>query len=382
MNNFYRIKNGRVIDPARGVDRVEDVYVRNSKIVETPECKISENIEEINASGCLVLPGLIDFHTHLNRYHSDFGIHPDSMTFPNGITAAVDAGSSGSANFEGFYRDVICSSSTTIKSFINVSPLGIATDRHMEDLNPEFYDVSRLEYIFERYRHELLGLKVRIGKQNSGDLGLLPLKRTTELARYFGTGMCVHVVHPESPYDEILSHFEPGDILCHCFQSKGQYSILNEKGKVCEAAKQARERGVIFDGASGRANHDLGVIKKALDDGFMPDIISTDVTISSIYTKSPFSLLYVMSYYLALGMPLAEVIRAVTAAPAERMGMEGQIGTLAPGALADVTIFRLQEKPVVFSDQFENSFAGSRLFLPQMTIKAGKTVFMQIDFAF
>lgn len=382
MNCFYRIKNGRVIDPARGIDRVEDVYIRNSKIVAIPEGEIPEVREEIDASGCLVLPGLIDFHTHLNRYNSDFGIHPDTMTFPSGVTSAVDAGSTGSANFEGFYRDVVCSSGTTIKSFINVSSVGVITDRYVENPDPEFYDISRLEYIFERYPHQLLGLKLRMGKLFSGNFGLLPLIKTKELTRYFGTPMCVHVIHPENPYDEILSHFTAGDILCHCFQSKGPYSILNENGRVCEAARQARERGVIFDGASGQTNHNLGVIKKALNDGFMPDIISTDLVSYSIYDKKLFSLLYVMSYYLALEMPLQELIRAVTATPARLMGMEGQIGTLAPGALADVAILKLREKPIVFADQFQNSITGNKLFVPQMTIKAGKTVFMQIDFAF
>lgn len=382
MNCNYRIKNGRVIDPRRGIDRVEDVYIRNSKIVAIPEGEIPEVAEEIDASGCLVLPGLIDFHTHLNWHHSDFGIQPDAMTFPNGITSAVDPGSTGSANFRGFYQNVVCSSETTIKSFINVSSVGVITSQYGENPHPEFYDIPRLEYIFERYAHHLLGLKLRMGKMATGGFGLLPLLKTKELARHFGTPMCVHVIHPETPYDEILPHFTAGDILCHCFQAKGPHSILDDNDKVCKAARQARERGVIFDCASGRNNHSLDVMKKALDDGFMPDVISTDLVAFSIYNKKIFSLLYIMSEYLALGMPLIEVIRAVTATPARLMGMEGQIGTLAPGALADVAIFKLKDKPVHYADSFGNTLTGSKLLVPQMTIKAGVTVFMQIDFAF
>jgi predicted amidohydrolase len=212
--------------------------------------------------------------------------------------------------------------------------------------------------------------------------GILPIALTKELAKRLGTVMCVHATHPESPYDEILSHFTTGDILCHCFQSMGPYSILDKNGKVGTAAKQARERGVIFDGAAGRGNYGFDVIQKALADGFMPDIISTDVTANSIYKKEVFSLLYVMSVYLAMGMPLYDIIRAVTVTPAKLMKMEGKIGTLASGALADLAVFKIRQKPMILTDLYGNKIAGDKLLVPQMTIKAGRMVFRQIDFTF
>lgn len=377
----YHIKNGRVIDPARGTDRVEDVYIKGSRIADAPEdgCGVKQVID---AKGCLVLPGLIDFHTHLNRGHSDFGIHPDLMTMPNGITSAVDAGSAGSANFEGFYRDVVCSSELTIKSFVNISPVGVITERHVEEPDPAYYDIPRLGYLFERYPQEILGLKVRIGKNFSKQFGLATLKKTKELAKDLGTVMCVHAVEPESPYDEILSNFGEGDILCHCFQGKGEYNILDINGKVASYVREARERGVIFDAAAGRANYRFEVIQRALADGFLPDIISTDVVAETIYDPRVFNLLYTMSAYIAMGMPFAEIIRAVTATPARLMNMEGIIGTLQPGALADVAILKIREQPFTFADPFGTRIPATQLLVPQMTIKAGRTAYMGIDFAF
>ncbi len=303
------------------------------------------------------------------------------MTLPNGVTSAVDAGSTGSANFEGFYKNVVCASEITIKSFINVSAVGITTQRYTEDPNPELYDAARLHYMFERYPHQLLGLKLRIGKPFSKEYGITPISDSKKLAKELNTALCMHVVHPGSPYSDMLSSLENGDILCHCFQADGDYTILDQNGRVQKCVREARERGVIFDGALARASYSFDIMQKALDDGFMPDIISTDAVSFTVYRPIVFNLLYTMARCLAVKMPLLEVIRAVTATPARLMGMEGVLGTLGAGALADVAIVKIREAPIVFQDQFGNNVSGDKLFLPQMTIKAGKTAYMNIDFA-
>jgi dihydroorotase len=382
MKCSYKITNGRVIDPASGTDAVKDIYIRNSRIADISADQNPEVGEVIDATDCLVVPGLIDFHTHLNRGNSDFGIHPDLMTLPNGITSAVDAGSAGSANFEGFYKNVVCGADITIKSFIHVSPIGVMTERHTESPDPAHYDPDRLEYMFERYPEQLLGLKVRIGRDFSRQFGLEPLLAAKKLATRIGTALCVHAVHPESPYDAILSHFTKGDVLCHCFQVKGPYSILDANGKVGVAAREARSRGVIFDAASGRANYSFAVARSAIQDGFLPDVISTDVVTYSMYTRKVFTLLWIMSAYLALGMSLHEVLRAVTQNPARLMGLEGKIGTLAPGSLADIAILKIRRQPMTFNDPFGNHIPGDQLLSPMATFKAGRCVFMRIEFAF
>jgi dihydroorotase len=376
----YRIKNGRVLDPARGCDQIEDIYICNSRIAEIPDGETPQVIEEIDASGCLVLPGLIDFHCHINYGHSDIGLLPDVMTFPNAVTAAVDAGSAGTANFEGFHRDTVCRSLTTIKSFINVTVMGIITNLHKENYNVDTWDIPRLEYLLERYPNTILGIKQRIGKDFGG---IETLIHTKKIAKSLAQRINIHVAGPEQTYSEILPCFEKGDILCHCYQAKnGPHTILDNNGKVCSAVKEARSRGVFFDAAAGRTLYSYDVIQKAFEDNFLPDIISTDATSFSIFNKSLYSLLYLMSMYFALNMPLDAIVRAVTATPAKLMGMEGQIGTLAPGAMADVAILRFREKPMTFKDPQGSVVQGDKLFIPQMTVKAGRTVFRQIDFTF
>ncbi|MDR1044542.1 MAG: amidohydrolase family protein [Candidatus Adiutrix sp.] len=384
MRYSYCLKNGRIIDPACGIDRIGDIYIKNSRIAEPPAGQEVIVQETVDASACLVLPGLIDFHTHLNHRHSDYGLQPDAATFPHAVTSAVEPGSAGSANFEGFYRDVVCASNTTIKSFVNVTALGIATAMHTESLDPATYDLPRLEYLFERYPEQLLGLKLRFGKMATGSLGLEPLRRGAEMARHLDTSLYLHVAAPEYSYDEILSHFAPGDYLGHCFQDKGgPHSILDENGKIRTSAREARERGVIFDAAFGRRNLcSFKIMRQAILEGFPPDIISTDTVAATIFGPEVFGLPYVMSVFLAAGMPLADIVSAVTQIPARHMRMEGQIGTLAPGALADVAILHIREKPMTFTGYSGDTLSGDKLFVPQMAFKAGRVVFRQIDFTF
>ena len=373
------IRNARVIDPRRNLDKAEEIFIYNGKIMPPPNSK-PEADEIVDASDCIAFPGLIDFHTHLARGMTDIGLAPDVMTLPNGVTSAVDAGSSGWANYEIYRKAVSASSEITIRNFINVSPNGFVIEPYFEDVDPVKYDKKRLAYLFEKYPDELLGIKVRVGKPSSKHLGVMPIAASVELGKELGVRLASHVVEPEQPYAEVLAPMRKDDILCHCFQGKGQFSILEESGKVQKIVRDARERGVVFDAASGRANYSFGVAQKALDDGFYPDIISTDVVTYSIYRKKVFALPFTMSAYIAMGMPIMEVIRATTQTPAKLMNMDGIIGTLEPGAQADVALFHFQKREIEFHDQFNNAVQGKGLLIPQMTIKNGWIMYRQITF--
>ena len=380
MKYDYVIQNGYVIDPAVGTETVKSVYIRNNRIVEPPVDGTVEDAVVINASGCLVLPGLIDFHTHLGYQLSDFGLNPDLYTLPNGITAAVDAGSGGTANFEGMYQNVFSRAMITIRSFLNVAATGIITERYLENLDPSRFDEKKMALLFDRYKDVLLGFKVRVGRNTSGERNLEPLKRTVELAERFQCRVCLHATQLDAGYDEIFRIMRKGDIVCHIFQGDNQNNILGGSDHIEDYVYEGREKGILFDCACGRVNYSNQIMKTAFAEGFWPDIVSTDIIGFSIYGPKIHSLLSVMSQYLAMGMPLKDLVRAVTATPAHIMGLSNQIGTLEPGAKADIFITKLVENPMDITDKFGRTVHLNMTFVPLLTLKEGQLAYRSIQF--
>ncbi|WP_300763935.1 amidohydrolase family protein [uncultured Oscillibacter sp.] len=380
MEYDYVIRNGRVIDPAAGVDEAADVYICGNRIAEPPAGPAGEAKTVIDASGCLVLPGLIDFHTHLGYQLSDFGLNPDLYTLPNGITAAVDAGSGGTANFEGMYQNVFSKAMITIRCFLNVAATGIITERYTENLEPERFDEKKMELLFDRYQDVLLGFKVRVGRNTSGDLRLRPLERAVELAERFHCRVCLHATNLEDGYDEIFRMMRKGDIVCHIFQGDNGHTILNSRGDVSDVVYAAREKGILLDCACGRVNYSNRVMRASFAEGFWPDIVSTDIIGFSIYGPKIHSLLSVMSQYYGMGMPLPDLIRAVTTIPAEVMGLRGEAGTLRPGAKADVFVAEIQKNRLDITDKFGETVSLDETIVPMLTFKEGRLAYRNILF--
>lgn len=373
------IRNGRIIDPVRGADIYEDIYIDNGRII---KCQGRQGVEAelvIDAEGCFVLPGLIDFHTHLFNGGSDLGIIPDGVMLPNGVTTAVDAGSAGVSNYEAFSRNVISNSAVNIKSFLNVSTTGIATLQYHENVDPKYYNNKKIAMLCKKYKDEILGLKIRLSKEIVGDLGIEPLKETVRIAEELGCPVVVHVTNPPVKIPEIIKVLRKGDVIVHAFHETG-YTIMDENGTILSGVKDGREKGVFFDVGAGRTQFSFKVARTAITGNFLPDIISTDVVSFSAYKRPVFALPYVMSMYLNLGISLHDVVKACTETPAKIMNMADEIGTLKPGACADVCIMNLIEHKTEFADPYGNKFTGKMLFKPQLTIKSGQIVYRQIDF--
>ncbi len=373
------IRGGMVVDPANGIERRASLIVEEGRIAGICNDGAEPSAQHtIDAEGCIVTPGLIDTHLHMFHGGTENGIVPDTTLLPMGVTAGIDQGSAGSGNFQIFYDSIIARSQVHIFACLNISTQGLITSSYPENLDPKFTNLAAMKRLFEKYPRTLRGIKTRISKELVGDFGIAVLENARSTADAIGTRISVHTTNPPLPVSEFIGLFNKGDIYSHTYQGKG-FSILDEDGKVSLSVWEARKRGVIFDSADARVHYLYPVVKQALSEGFLPDTLSTDLVQGSLFQPGVFGLPRVMSKYLALGLPLAEVVRAVTAGPAKIIG-RSDLGNLGAGAAADIAIFRLKDVKTEITDRERNTLTLNKMLVPQCTVLGGKVVFRQFDF--
>lgn len=374
----FLIKNGLVYDPSKHRSEIRDVAIVNGKIGE-PDDVVSYR-QEINAEGCIVTSGLIDYHVHYFLHGSENGVNADASSFCNGITTAVDGGTTGTGAYELYRNTVVANSEVRLLNCLLVASGGQSNDRYPENLDPGFFDEEKILDFFERYSDNLVALKTRISNNIiSPELAGPSLKRTVEIAEKAHTRVVVHVTDCSIPLDELASYLRTGDVICHIYHGKGQNICLDGDGKVLKGLIDARKRGILFDACNGRSNFDIEVCRKAINQGFLPDIISSDNNLSSWFLQPMHTLPRIMSKFIDFGMDWTDVLDAATIMPAKLIGRE-ELASMDAGTDADIVILKLCEKEVTYCDINGNKLTGKQVLVPQMTFQSGKCMYCQADF--
>lgn len=375
MHTFL-ITNGKVYDPSKHAWESRDVYIENGKIAASLS---ADTNHVIDASGCIVMPGLIDYHVHYYFGGSENGVNPDASSFPCGITTAVDGGTVGVGGYELYRRTIVAGAQVRLLNYLLIASGGQSNDRYPENLDPALFDGDKILRFFKKYGDNLVAIKTRISNNIISPAQVeRSLTRTVEIAEKAGTRVVVHVTDCSVPLDELAAMLRPGDVICHIYQGRGN-TCLDADGNVLPGLWKARERGVLFDASNGRSNYDLEVCRKSVSQGFVPDIISSDNNTSSWFLQPMHVLPRILSKYLDFGMDLADVLDTATIRPAELIGMPS-LASMAPGTEADIAIFRLSEKEIPYRDLAGHAFTGQKVLVPQMTFKDGQCVYCQADF--
>ena len=345
------LTGGRVIDPANGRDEIADIAFKDGKVAEIGRDLPRAGAKVVDVSGKIVTPGLIDLHTHVYWGGTSLGVDAAAVAKTSGTTTFVDAGSSGPGNFHGFRRHVIEPSPVRIVPILNISHAGIfafsTTVMVGECADLRLLDLRDCVRVINANRDLIVGVKVRVGRTAGGNSGIAPLDMALEVAEEVGLPVMAHLDHPPPSRLEVLSRLRKGDILTHCFRPFPNAPVATD-GRVREEVAAARERGVVFDIGHGGGSFGFRTAEAMLAAGFLPDVISSDVHALSLNGPA-FDQITTMSKLLSLGMPLVDVIRAGTAAPARAVGRQ-EIGHLTAGAVADATIIDLQEGAFDYRD--------------------------------
>jgi dihydroorotase len=375
------ITGGRVIDPATGRDETTDVAVRNGRITaigpglaaqaRPPRADYPPHpgTQFIDATGLIVVPGLIDLHTHVFTGVCPLTVPADETSMGSGVTTVVSAGDAGANTIEGFRHLAVHTSRTRVLAFLHISSIGLAGWPLGEAVDLDFLDVEAAARAAELHSDIVVGVKVRhTAPLIVGSHGLEPLRRARQVAARLDIPVMVHIGAAPAPLAELLAELAPGDIVTHCYTGSG--NGLVEGGRVIREAYLARERGVLFDVGHGFGSFDYDVAIPAANEGFWPDCISTDL--HSLSAEGPATdLPTTMSKLLNLGMDLFDVIAAVTSAPAAAIGRSEQIGSLRVSGCADIAVLEVVEGDHVFSDAFGHSARGANRIRARHTVRGG-----------
>src|SRR6185369_8890898 len=372
------IKGGEVLDPSQRLHGKRDIGMRYG-VIEAIEADIpaARANRVLNAAGRMVLPGLIDLHSHV--YTTGIGIPPDELVPYQGTTTVVSAGDAGSSTFATYRRTMAAQSRTRIYAFVHIANIGLSAFPIGELFNIDFAIPEAAAKAVAENADIVIGIKVRMSQNVIARHGLEPLKRAIRACEMAGTGgkvMC-HIGGVESVelMSQILETLRPGDILTHCFSGApndaGQFTNIAQGGKLLPAAVAAKRRGVMFDVGHGGGSFDFTVAEVALAEGVPPDTISSDIHVFSGNSPGQPYLPNVMAKFMALGLSLEQVVTMATATTAKIINRLPKLGTLQVGAPGDATVIEVVNGPVEFLDTRNNKRQGKVFLQPTNTVVAG-----------
>jgi len=362
------LRGARVLDSAQELDDVRDIAIRDGRI-DAIAARIDEPArEEIDLSGKLVTPGWIDIHAHLYPGSTTWGIRADALYLSTGVTTAVDAGSAGWANLQGYLDHVVAPARTQFLSFVHICGIGLTYGPLPELGDMRYADPERTAFMIEHFAQHCVGVKVRQGEGQVEGNGVEPLRLAVQAAAWADVPVMVHIGRGV-PLPEVLALLRPRDIVTHCYQGTGD-GIIGDDDTLIAEALEARKQGILFDVGHGGGSFDYGIAERALAQGFASDVISTDLHAHS-WDSPVESLPETASKLLNLGVPLENVVHQCTAAAAQAIGRSDELGTLKEGTVADLAAFDILEGEFEFTDVRGRVEKGRQKIEALLTVREG-----------
>jgi dihydroorotase len=369
----FTLTGGHVIDPANGVDGPADVVVRDGRIEAVVEPGTApRGPGDVDVAGAVVAPGLIDLHGHWYE-GAPWGIDP-MVNLKSGVTTPVDAGTSGYENFRWFRSRTIDVSPVRVLAFLHIGSLGLPSMNVGELEDIRYVRVPDAVETIEANRDVIVGVKARLGTAPAGDNVIAAADLALEAATRTNVPVMFHI-SGGADLREIAPRMRGGDIMTHTFTAgdDGRGLLFDASGRILPELRDARERGVVFDIGHGCGSFAWPIVRRAMDQGFEPTTISTDLHRLCI-TGPAFDMLTTMAKMLHVGWSVAQAVEASTVLPARAIRRESALGSLSPGGVANVAVFRVEDRPIGLIDAFGTNESGARRLSPVLTVNRGAIV--------
>lgn len=329
---------GQTMDIAITGDRVVDVG---------PELQVDGDVET-DCDGAMVLPGLIDLHSHVYVKATRSGIDVDRFHFRRGVLAVNDAGSAGSSTFAGFRALVADRYPGRVFAFLNASVIGIADGRFGELLDRSMFVPAEVADTVAEHHEVIRGIKIRLSRRYCGPDPEPLLAEVVELADRLELPVMVHIGDTDLSIERILHRLRADDVVTHCY-TPGTNGTLTPEHEVLEAVLAAQERGLLFDVGHGTTQWEWDLTEKAVASGLVADTISSDLSGNNVDGPA-FDLVTTMSKMLAVGMAWGDVVRATTENPARVLGLSERGAPLEPGHPGALSVVSWSDDQVAVPD--------------------------------
>jgi dihydroorotase len=367
------IRAGRVFCADTGLDGPGAVAVSNGRVAASGPDVDGVASETLDFPDAVLLPGFVDLHAHPAPSHWKYGIDPDVLMLPRGTTTILSQGDAGANNWDQYKRNVVEPASMRIRMALSAAVGGEeeegAVFRNVEDI-----DIEACVRTVEGYPDLIWGIAVNAAAAaTAGHDPRLVMEKVLEMAERTGRPLLYGVRWDpfDWPVDEQLALLRPGDVVTYCFHV-GPGGLAPD-GRVVEAIWEARERGVKFDIGHGMASFNFEVAETAVGAGFLPDSISTDFYVRHAHSSPRHDMPRTMSKLIAAGMMDTDAFERATLRPAQTLGLDGEVGTLKPGSIADLAVIRWNADAAPLVDVDGNERPGG-CWEPVVTVRAGQVI--------
>jgi dihydroorotase len=374
------LTGGTLLDPGQGIiNERRDIAFKDGLVANIAQRIDPESASAaVDVTGKVITPGFIDLHGHFYHGGTSSAVSADANCLSSGTTTGVDAGSAGFLNYQAMRDYVFPAHRTRLLAFLHIGAGGLTLNGvlggGLHDLG--VIDVEQTASHVKSNPGFLFGVKVRMHHNAVAPWNAhQAMKKAREAVDLSGSRLMVHVSGTPIPLPEVLEYLGPGDICTHAFNGNHE-SILDQKGKLRPEVREAAERGVVMDVAHAGIHCDVEVVKAAMNQGLTPTTISTDSHIAPT-DRTVYLMNDLVSQFHALGMPLEDALEASTSRPAQVLGLEESIGSLATGMSGDAAVFDLREGRFVWHDMAGHNVEGKFRLDTFLTVRAGRVAWRE-----